>query len=84
MELQKDLTALGVKVMRKIAALDAERKYLRKELADKVCRLENTEKELELAKASLDFERDDEFENGREDGSEIGGMDIVEEDNVGE
>lgn len=64
MELQKDLTALGVKVMRKIAGLDAERKYLRKELADKVSRLENTEKELEVARASLDFEKDDVYREG--------------------
>ncbi len=64
MELQKDLTALGVKVMRKIAGLDAERKYLRKELADKVSRLENTEKELEVARAALDFEKDDVYREG--------------------
>lgn len=57
-DLQKDLTELGVKVMRKVSAMDAERKYLRKELADTVCRLKNTEKELEVARASLDFQGD--------------------------
>lgn len=44
--------------MRKVSAMDAERKYLRKELAKTVCRLKNTEKELEVARASLDFQGD--------------------------
>jgi len=44
-------------VLGKVAAMEANN-FLRKMLADTVSRLENTERELEVSRAALDFARD--------------------------
>ncbi|KAG1926138.1 hypothetical protein F2P79_025070 [Pimephales promelas] len=75
--LQQELTELGVTVMRKVAAMDAEKKFLRKELADIRSKLEKTQMELEVSKAALDFARDDSLELKLEDfGQDGDGADI--------
>ncbi|KAL1273004.1 hypothetical protein QQF64_028866, partial [Cirrhinus molitorella] len=58
----QELTELGMRVLRKFAGLDAERKYLWKELVE-VCR------NLEKLKAALDFAKDN-LEFDMEDGAE--------------
>lgn len=52
------LTELGIKVMRKFAGLDAEKKYLWKELAEVGRNLEKLKGDLEVTKAALDFVKD--------------------------
>ncbi len=54
----QELTELGMRVMRKFAGLDAEKKYLRKELTEVRRNLEKLEGELEVTKAALDFSKD--------------------------
>ncbi|KAK7121235.1 hypothetical protein R3I93_022356 [Phoxinus phoxinus] len=80
--LHQELTELGVSVMRKVAALDAEKNFLRKELADTRSRLEKTETELEVSRAALDFAKDDILELEFGDGEDREGADMppVEED----
>ncbi|KAG7325467.1 hypothetical protein KOW79_011783 [Hemibagrus wyckioides] len=68
--LQQEFIELAVKVMRKMAGMEAEKKFLWKELEKSRCKLNETEKELEVSKASLDFLKNDILEVKAEDGEE--------------
>lgn len=54
----RELTELGIKVMRKFAGLNAQKKYLRKELAEVRSNLEKLKEDFEVTKAGLDFVKD--------------------------
>lgn len=57
-KLYHELTELGGWVMLKFAGMDAEKKYLKKELAKSQIMIEKMERELEITKAALDFIKD--------------------------